>query len=100
MDLRRAVGMGLAMCGLAGSVGCATSSESGLAAEDYLLPAGSVPLEEYQGSQTFQIATLGAGDALGRAIYVNDVILAALDQVGALREAGVFVEVPIDDDAN
>lgn len=49
----------------------------------------------------FTVATLGAGDSLGRAIYINDIMLAAADR---LREPatvrprpGVFVTVPESD---
>ncbi len=44
------------------------------------------PLAAGDGQPRFAIATLGAGDALGRSIYVNDIVLAAAIEIQQRRE--------------
>jgi len=59
--------------------------------QTYALGAGLTP--------DGRILTLGAGDALGRAIFINDVILAALDQADQTQEVATsaLAEVPLEE---
>jgi hypothetical protein len=97
--------------------GCHADQAAMQAAADaeMLLPSNSVSLDEYAEMTGPQIPTettesgfvlaagiapdgrvltLGAGDALGRAIFINDVILAALDQAEAMP-LDALAEVPL-----
>lgn len=45
------------------------------------LSAGGESIAQRQPGQPFRLASLGAGDRLGRQIYVNDVVLASARQL-------------------
>ena len=71
---------------------------------DHMGPASLAPGAgidpTYQPRPVFSVVSLGAGDALGRAIYVHDVMLAAalrLDQKRVAPPAATFVTVPDSD---
>ncbi len=65
-----------------------------------------IPLEEAApelatllgSTRAHQYVSLGAGDALGRAIYVNNIILAARQR--AEKSDAVIADVPTDDSQN
>ena len=65
------------------------------------LSTGEVAIARRQAGEPFRVASLGAGDRLGRQIYVNDVVLASARQLNkpvttpqadpSLLQAGVTV---------
>lgn len=81
MNRRHLASVTLGAAALLSIVGCASTEQLGQADPREHLLAGSVPLEEYQAAPPLRVATLGAGDALGRAIHVQDIILAAIEEV-------------------
>lgn len=77
--------------------GCALTQQAATDDPRELLLAGSAPLEEYEAAPPLRVASLGTGDALGRAIHVQDIILAAIEEVRRSRAAEAAVaEVPVD----